>query len=83
MATERQAKLAADEHARRLARLGVHSLGTAPGERHGRDGFVVVANVPTDFAGELPKALDVTVGKASVSVPVVMRKMEPFKPEKL
>lgn len=83
MATEKEALRAAADHATRLHRLGAHSVGTAAGKDFGLTGFVVVANVAPGFAGNLPSEVDCTIGPARVSVPVVTRKMEPFKPEKL
>lgn len=83
MATEREAKAAAAAHADRLRDLGAHSIGTLPGSTFGKKGFVVVANVPVGFAGRLPTKVDVKQDASTVSVPVVTREIEPFRPERL
>ena len=83
MATEREAKAAAAAHADHLRDLGAHSIGTLPGSSFGKKGFVVVANVPIGFAGQLPTKVELKQSSASVSVPVVAREMEPLRPERL
>ncbi len=79
MATETEAKGAVTEHAGRLRKLGVHSIGTMPGQAYGMKGFVVVANVAPTFTGSVPKELRFT----GVDVPVVVQMTERFEPEKL
>ena len=76
MATERQARLARDQHQQRLVKGGVHALSV---ERLGRK-FGVVAWVK-QAKGKIPEALDIVDRGTKVQVPVVIRKSEPFQLE--
>jgi hypothetical protein len=80
-ASEAKANAARDAFSKELARKGAHAIGVEPGQAHGHAGFVVVAYVPDEFSGSLPESLEVPKELGGGSVPVVLRRQEPFKPE--
>jgi hypothetical protein len=79
MATERQARLARDQHQHKLVKGGAHALSV---ERLGRAGrkFGVVAWVK-QAKGTMPETLDIVDKGTTVKVPVVIKKSEPFQLE--
>ncbi len=79
MATERQARLARDQHQHRLVKDGAHALSV---ERLGQTGgnFGVVAWVKQPKR-TMPETLDIVDKGTTVKVPVVIRKSEPFQLE--
>lgn len=83
MVTEKAANAARTTHSDQLFRQGVHSLAVDQVEVNGTKSFAVVAMVSPDFKHEklLPTSLSVTVNGQQVSVPVLVKKTEPFTPE--
>lgn len=80
-ASEGEAQKARREHGRELVRRGAHAIGVEPGDRYGRDGYVVIAHVEPGRPAEMPESLTVLSGKRQVEVPVVVEKSDLIVPE--
>ena len=80
MATEEEANLARSQHSDFLRDLGAHGIAVDEVKRKGEKSFAVIA-----FFEEPPKSvpdtLEVKFGKKTVTVPLVPRVMEKFRPE--
>jgi hypothetical protein len=80
MASEEQANLAREQHGDSLREMGAHGITIDEIKRKGEKSFAVVAlfeNQPKD----VPDALEIKHGKATISVPLVARVTEKFRPE--
>ena len=81
MADEDDANQARQEHRRELMKMGVHAVGVEEGKPHGQEGWVVVAHVSPEAKVELPELLSCRSKDRKVSVPLVVSRSEPYKPE--
>jgi hypothetical protein len=81
MADEDDANGARQQHRRNLMRMGVHSIGVEEGGRHGKDGWVVVAHIAPDAVIQLPSSLPYSRKDGEVTVPLVVSRSKPYKPE--
>lgn len=81
MANEEEANLAHKQHRTKLLKMGVHAIGIEEGRRHSKDGWVVVAHISQDAKVDLPAILIARKNKNNVTVPLVVTRSEPFKPE--
>jgi hypothetical protein len=80
MASEKEAHLARQKHSEYLRSLGAHAIAVDQVAKKGDKGYAVIAmfdQKPSD----VPKSLDVTVGKKTVSVPLKVQKAERFRLE--
>lgn len=81
MANEEEASLAHKQHRTELLKMGVHAIGIEEGTRHSKDGWVVVAHISQDAQVDLPSILIARKNKNNVTVPLVVTRSEPFRPE--
>jgi hypothetical protein len=81
MATEDDANKARQQHGRDLMKRGVHAIGVEQGERHGKRGWVVVAQVEPSAKVDLPSSLSCSTKDGEVEVPLVIKRSEPYAPE--
>lgn len=80
MASEKEAHLAREKHSEYLRKLGAHAIAVDQVDDKADDGYGVIAMFEKN-PPDVPKSLDVTVGKKQVSVPLKVQKAERFKPE--
>ena len=78
MATEKQANKARDEHAQMLKDMGAHAITIGEIDSDGKNSFAVIAMLDKEVA-ELPKSLEIKVGKKAYSVPLVGKVTSKFK----
>jgi len=81
MANEDDANMARQQHRTDLLKKGVHAIGVEQGNRHGKDGWVVVAHVAPDAKVELPSTLSYSAKEGTVEVPLVVTHSEPYELE--
>ncbi len=80
MATEKQARLARDEHFDYLQGLGAHTLAVDTMKKGTKKSFAIIAFVEGD-ASQLPKEVEVKDGDKKTKVPVVVEQSPKFTPE--
>ncbi len=81
MVSEKTANKARELFSDQLFGSGAHAIAVDKVNIEGQETFALIAMVPPSHKRKLPTAVSVTVGKKQLSVPVVVRKTEPFKPE--
>ena len=81
MVTEKTANKAREQYSDQLFGSGAHAIAVDRVNVEGQETFALIVMVPPSHKRKLPTAVSVTVGKNQLSVPVVMKKTEPFKPE--
>ena len=81
MASEKEANLAREQHSKFLRDLGAHAIAVDEMKREGEKTFGVVAFVPEKPDRSVPDVLEITMGKRTLKVPLVVRVQEKFKPE--
>ncbi|HVQ36303.1 MAG TPA: hypothetical protein VMS31_02140 [Pyrinomonadaceae bacterium] len=80
MASEKEADLAREEHADFLHDLGAHGITIDEIKREGAKSFAVVA-LFEDQPKQMPDTLEIKRGKKTLTVPLVARVTEKFRPE--
>lgn len=80
MANEEQANLARTQHADFLRKLGAHGVTIDEMKKSGEKTFAVIAFFEHQ-PEELPDTLEIKRGKKVMTVPLVARITEKFKPE--
>ena len=80
MANEKEANLARAQHSDLLRDLGAHGITVDEVKRKGEKTFAVIAFFEKK-PDKLPGQLEVKSGKKTVTVPLIGRVMERFKPE--
>jgi hypothetical protein len=84
MATEKQARLARDQHQDKLTASGAHSLSVEPVAAAGEAGFGIVAWVDSQIANstaKFPSSISIDDKGRRVAVPLVIRESKPFQME--
>lgn len=81
MASEKAANKARELFSDQLFGCGAHGVAVDKVTIEGHETFALIAMVPPSHKKKLPETVSVTVGKKHLSVPVIVRKTEPFKPE--
>ena len=81
MASEKEANAAREEHSDYLRQLGAHAIAVDEVRRGGEKTFAVIAYCEEEPSGPVPKRLEVKRGRRTAEVPLVVKKMERFKPE--
>ncbi len=82
MSDLRYAEMARRQWSESLRKLGAHSIAVDQVKRGGVKTHAVVAFFEKEPPKTVPKSLEVTTGKKTVTVPLVVQVMEMFKPEK-
>lgn len=80
MATEKQAKIARDQHFDHLQKLGAHTLAIDTLAEGKKKSFAIFAFVDGN-PGQIPESVEVKTGTKTTKVPVIVEKSEKFKPE--
>ena len=80
MANEKEANLAREQHSDFLRDLGAHGIAVDEVERKGEKSFAVVAFFEQQ-PDSVPETLAVKSGAKTLTVPLVARVTEKFKPE--
>jgi hypothetical protein len=80
MASEKEADLAREQHSDYLRNLGAHGVTVDEIKRKGEKSFAVVALFDVE-PEQMPDALEVRRGNKTLTVPLVARVMEKFRPE--
>lgn len=80
MASEKEADLAREQHSNFLRDLGAHGVTVDEIKRKGEKSFAVVALFDTE-PEQMPDALEIKRGNKTLTVPLVARVMEKFRPE--
>jgi len=80
MANEEQANRAREEHGDFLREMGAHGITIDEIKRKGEKSFAVVALFQSEPA-EVPDQLEIKRGKVTISVPLVARVVEKFRPQ--
>ena len=81
MATLKIANLARDAFSDELFKRGAHGLSVEKLTLAGKSTFAVIAMVTPGHKATFPQALDVTDKDKHTTVPLVVRTIEPFRPE--
>ena len=82
MAGEKEADLARQQNRQDLFKMGVHAIGIEEGKSYGKQGWVIVAHISPEAKVELPPSVSYHSQQAGRgSVPLVVLRSEPFKPE--
>lgn len=81
MVSEKIANKARELFSDQLFRSGAHAIAIDKVNIGGEETFALIAMVPPSHKLTLPTTVSVTVGKRQQSVPVVVRRTPPFKPE--
>lgn len=81
MVSEKAANKARELFSDQLFGSGAHAVAVDKVTIEGEETFALIAMVPPSHRKKLPESVSVTVGKKQLSVPVVVKKAEPFKPE--
>jgi hypothetical protein len=81
MASEKIANKARALISDELFSRGAHGVAVDKVAVEGADTFAVIAMVPQSHKKTLPASVAVPVGKKTETVPVIVRKTQPFKPE--
>jgi hypothetical protein len=82
MATEKEANLARNQHADRLAKMGAHSIAVDSVKQAGKKTFGVIAYVQNEQdAGGFPSHLSLKIGNKELQVPLQTKVSSPFKAE--
>jgi hypothetical protein len=82
MATQKEANLARDQHADRLAQMGAHSIGVDKFVHGGKKTYGVVAYIQDHkIAGGFPSQIAVKTGGKQLMVPLQTKVAGTFKPE--
>jgi len=80
MGTRDEAEAVLSKAAKKLRKAGAHALQVEPGRAHGKVSATIVAWVSEDDHS-VPETVTEKVGNKSVTVPVVTKRSQPFKPE--
>lgn len=81
MVSEKTANKARELFSDQLFGSGAHAVAVDKVTIEGEETFALIAMVPPSHKKPMPATVAVTVGKQQLSVPVVVRKTPPFKPE--
>jgi hypothetical protein len=81
MVSEKAANKARELISDELFSCGAHGIAVDKVAVDGQETFAVIAMVPPKHKKPMPSSVNVTIGKTTQCVPVVVRKTEPFKPE--
>ena len=81
MVSEKTANKARELFSDQLFESGAHAIAVDKVSIEGQETFALIAMVPPSHKRKLPATVSVTVGKKQLSVPVVVRMTEQFKPE--
>jgi hypothetical protein len=81
MASEKTANRARELFSDQLFGSGAHAVAVDKVSIGGEETFALIAMVPPSHKATLPASVAVTVGSKQLTVPVVVRKTAPFKPE--
>lgn len=81
MATEKAANLGRDQISDEIFAKGAHGLAVDQMTVDGKETFGLVAMVPLGNKAKFPRSVAVVHLGRQVVVPVVVKEVEPFKPE--
>ena len=79
MTTEGDANLARDKYSEFLQKIGAHAIAVDEVKRRGAKDFAVIAYFE-EKPDDVPATLEVKSGKKTLTVPLVARVQEKFKP---